>query len=58
MCIRDSTTALRLEDRGYGADPFLFDVTGIRDDFGLDFDNGDRLREHMRWELQRTPSSR
>ncbi len=52
------TVPLRLEDRGYGADPFLFDVAGIRDDFGLDFDNADRLREHLRWELQRTPSSR
>ncbi len=58
MSLAGRTVALRSEDRGYGADPFRFDVAGIRDDFGLDFDNTDRLREHMRWELQRTSTSR
>lgn len=45
---------LVLEDRGYGESPFLFDVTRIREDFGLAFGNEDRLREHLRWELART----
>lgn len=42
-----------LEDKGYGKDPFLFSVQGIRDDLGLEFGNLDRLREHVRWELSR-----
>jgi UDP-glucose 4-epimerase len=44
---------LALADRGYGEKPFLFDIARIREDFGLDFDNVDRLREHLRWELIR-----
>lgn len=44
---------LQIEDRGYGAEPYRFDVSGIRDDFGLEFDNGERLRAHLRWELGR-----
>ncbi|HNY30587.1 MAG TPA: NAD(P)-dependent oxidoreductase [Fibrobacteria bacterium] len=43
-----------LEDKGYGEEPFLFSVDGIRRDFGLDFPNLDRLREHVRWEISRT----
>lgn len=43
-----------LEDKGYGKDPYLFSVDGIRQDFGLDFPNLDRLREHVRWELSRS----
>ncbi|MBK8803210.1 MAG: NAD(P)-dependent oxidoreductase [Fibrobacteres bacterium] len=42
-----------LEDKGYGRDPYVFSVDGIRQDFGLDFPNLDRLREHVRWELSR-----
>lgn len=42
-----------LEDRGYGAQPFLFDVGAIERDFGLSFANRERLREHVRWELAR-----
>jgi UDP-glucose 4-epimerase len=44
---------LAIEDRGYGAEPFLFDVSRIRNDFGLAFGNEDRLGEHLRWELSR-----
>lgn len=42
-----------LEDRGYGAAPYLFDVSAMREDLGLSFGNLDRLREHVRWELSR-----
>lgn len=42
-----------LEDRGYGAEPYLFDVSAMREDLGLSFGNLDRLREHVRWELSR-----
>ena len=45
---------LALEDRGYGATPFLFDVRRIREDFGHDFGNEERLREHLLWEISRS----
>ena len=44
---------IELEDRGYGEEPFLFDVSAIERDFSLSFDNADRLREHVRWQLSR-----
>lgn len=44
---------LVLEDRGYGEDPFLFDVSRIREDFGLSFGNEERIVEHLRWESSR-----
>jgi len=56
MELAGKTVPLHLDDRGYGAEPFLFDVSGIRDDFGLDFDNRERLRGHLRWELGRASS--
>jgi UDP-glucose 4-epimerase len=44
---------IELEDRGYGAEPYLFDVEAIRRDFGLSFGNLERLKGHVRWELSR-----
>lgn len=51
MAIAGRECPLAIEDRGYGESPYLFDVTGIRDDFGLSFDNAESLREHLRWNL-------
>jgi len=51
MALAGRDVPLAIEDRGYGASPYLFDVSGIRDDFGLDFGNEGRLREHLRWAL-------
>jgi UDP-glucose 4-epimerase len=45
--------AIELEDRGYGAEPYLFDVQAIQSDFGLSFGNLERLKGHLRWELSR-----
>lgn len=42
---------LEIEDRGYGETPYFFDVTAIREDFGLDFDNEAALRDHLAWNL-------
>ncbi len=42
--------AIELEDRGYGP-PQLYDVAAIERDFGLAFDNHERLRTHVRWVL-------
>jgi UDP-glucose 4-epimerase len=44
---------LVLEDRGYGATPYVFDVSRIERDFGLSFPAADRLRAHLRWEFSR-----
>lgn len=46
-------TEIVLEDRGYGAVPYLFDVSSMERDLGLSFGNQDRIREHLRWELAR-----
>lgn len=40
-----------MEDKGYGAEPYLFDVGAIQRDFGLSFDNEERLKAHLAWEL-------
>lgn len=42
---------LEIEDRGYGKDPYLFEVGAIREDFGLDFDNEAQLANHLEWHL-------
>lgn len=47
------TVPVELEDRGYGAEPYLFDVSALQRDYGLAFGNADRLRGHVRWELRR-----
>jgi UDP-glucose 4-epimerase len=44
---------LELEDRGYGPQPYLFDVSALERDFGLRFDNWERLKAHVRWQLGR-----
>lgn len=50
------TVPVELEDRGYGAEPSLFDVSAIARDYGLGFGNAERLRGHVRWELARGPA--
>ena len=49
--IAEKTPKIVLEDRGYGATPYLFDVSALEKDFGLAFGNLERIREHVRWEL-------
>ncbi len=51
--VAGKNSEILLEDRGYGAQPFRFDVSAIERDFGLSFANRERLREHVRWELAR-----
>jgi UDP-glucose 4-epimerase len=45
--------ALSLEDRGYGAEPYRFDVGALQRDLGLSFGNEARLKAHLAWELAR-----
>lgn len=42
---------LEIEDRGYGEEPYLFEVAAIREDFGLDFGNETQLGDHLEWQL-------
>lgn len=44
---------LELEDRGYGAEPYRFDVSRLARELGLSFGNEERLKAHVRWELDR-----
>jgi UDP-glucose 4-epimerase len=45
----DSDSSVKLE--GEGGDPYLFDLSKIREHFGLAFDPTERLREHVRYLL-------
>jgi UDP-glucose 4-epimerase len=40
---------LELEDKGYGAEPYRFDVSSLEKDFGLSFGNEARLMAHLSW---------
>jgi UDP-glucose 4-epimerase len=44
---------LALQDKGYGAEPCLFDVAALEQDLGLSFGNEARLKAHLAWELAR-----
>ena len=44
-----SKSVISLEDKGWGADPIVFDVARIRDRFGLDFKPEPCLTDHVRW---------
>jgi len=44
---------LELEDRGYGAEPYRFDVSRLARELGLSFGNEERLKAHVAWELGR-----
>jgi UDP-glucose 4-epimerase len=52
--VAGKTPNLVLEDRGYGADPYLFDVSALERDLGLAFDNIERIRDHVCWEMSRS----
>lgn len=44
---------LQIEDKGYGAEPYCFDVSAMQRDWGLSFGNEARLKAHLSWELKR-----
>lgn len=46
---RDSKSEIFLNDLGWGADPYLYNVKKIERDFGFSFDSQSDLREHIRW---------
>lgn len=42
-----STSQILLEDKGYGKEPFLFDLRKIQRDFGFSFASWDQLVDHV-----------
>jgi UDP-glucose 4-epimerase len=45
----ESKSEIVLNDLGWGADPFLYNVKKMERDFGLSFDSSQDLREHVKW---------
>lgn len=52
-----SKSSIVIEDKGWGADPAIFDVSFIKEKWGLDFDPTERIEEHLRY-LAKVDSSR
>lgn len=44
-----SGSRIILEDKGYGKDPFLFDLAKIQDAFGYSFETWDLLKDHVKF---------
>jgi hypothetical protein len=36
-----------VEDRGWSDDPLYWDVSGMKNDFGLEFDPWEKIGEHL-----------
>jgi UDP-glucose 4-epimerase len=53
-CCPSSKSKIVLNDLGWGEKPMMFDVSRMREDFGLSFvSDGEKLREHIRWNVER-----
>ena len=48
-----STSRIILEDKGYGEEPCLFDLSKIQRDFGLAFTSWDKLVDHVKYLIQK-----
>jgi len=49
----ESKSQIILNDLGWGADPYIYNVKKMERDFGLSFDSQMDLREHVRWCVER-----
>jgi len=45
----ESKSQIVLNDLGWGADPYLYNVKKMERDFGLSFDSQMELKEHVKW---------
>jgi len=45
----ESKSEIVLNDLGWGADPYLYNVKKMENDFGFSFDTQSDLREHVKW---------
>ncbi|MFP4165165.1 MAG: NAD-dependent epimerase/dehydratase family protein [Chitinispirillaceae bacterium] len=50
-----SSSKMMVEDKGWGADPALFDVSFIKDRWGLAFDGSKDIDGHLRYLLSQIP---
>jgi len=48
----ESKSEIVLNDLGWGAEPFLYNVKKMERDFGLSFDSQKDLREHIKWNVE------
>ena len=47
--ITGSKSRIVVEDKGYGDQPYLFDLGKIQREFGLAFDSTAVITEHLKW---------
>lgn len=47
-----SKSRINLIDKGYDAEPSLWDVSDIKNDFGLEFNAEEKIKEHVRYYLE------
>jgi UDP-glucose 4-epimerase len=47
-----SKSSINLIDKGYDAEPTLWDVSDIKNDFGLEFNTEEKIKEHIRYYLK------
>jgi len=50
----ESKSTIELYDKGWGADPMLYNVGKIKEAFGLEFTGEDEIRNHVRWNLEQS----
>lgn len=55
MQIAGREVPLDIQDKGYGAEPFCFDVGALERDLGLSFGNEEALKAHLAWEIGGRP---
>lgn len=47
--LTDSKSRILLSDKGYGNEPYLFDVTKIQSEFGFSFNSQEMIVDHLRY---------
>lgn len=50
----ESRSKIELYDKGYDEQPMMFNVTKIKETFGLEFSGEDAVREHIKWNLEQS----
>jgi UDP-glucose 4-epimerase len=49
-----SRSTIELYDKGYGETPMMFSVKKMKDILGLEFTGEDKVREHIKWNLEQS----
>ena len=48
----DSESRILLEDKNWNDDPLMWDVSDMKEDFGLEFDPWEKIKEHLDYYIQ------